>query len=196
MRRVVQESVSFLYADHGDAWIGEDAPVEITRATEPASVGESHVQEYTCGSRAGVVLRLGTIIGDDPLHPVPAAVAAARAAIGLGSPDGWAHVVHTDDLGPAVLAALYGAERCLQRRRRAGASLRAGGRLLRRRRTREHRLRRTADAQGRMGGPASSRSRARCGSAPSTSPRRPAGPRSERKFDSAWFEGLPSRQAV
>jgi nucleoside-diphosphate-sugar epimerase len=27
-------------------------------------------------------------------------------AIGVGSPDGWAHVVHTDDLGHAVLAAL------------------------------------------------------------------------------------------
>lgn len=106
VRRVVQESVSYLYADQGDAWIGEDAPVEITAATEPASVGESHVQDYTCGSRAGVVLRFGTIVGDDPLTRLRLRAVARGQAIGVGSPDGWVHLVHTDDLGPAVLAAL------------------------------------------------------------------------------------------
>ena len=67
VRRVVQESVSFVYADQGDEWIDEDAPLTITRATEPVSVGESHVQEVVCGSRVGVVLRFGTILGDDPM---------------------------------------------------------------------------------------------------------------------------------
>ena len=106
VRRVVQESVSFLYADQGDSWIGEDAPVDITSATEPASVGESHVQDYTCGSRVGVVLRFGTIVGDDPLTRLQLRAVRRGQPIGLGSPDGWAHLVHTDDLGPAVLAAL------------------------------------------------------------------------------------------
>jgi nucleoside-diphosphate-sugar epimerase len=106
VRRVVQESVSFLYADQGDGWVHEDSPVEITRATEPASVGECHVQEYTCGSRAGVVLRFGTIVGDDPTTRFQLRAVQQGHAIGLGSPDGWAHVVHTDDLGPAVLGAL------------------------------------------------------------------------------------------
>ena len=106
VRRLVQESVSFLYADQGDEWIDEHSPVEITRATEPASVGESHVQDYSCDSRAGVVLRLGTIIGDDPLTRFQLRSLRLGQPIGLGSPDGWAHVVHTDDLGPAVLAAL------------------------------------------------------------------------------------------
>lgn len=106
VRRVVQESVSFLYADQGDAWVREDSPLEITRATEPASVGESHVQDYACESRAGVVLRLGTIIGDDPMTRFQIRSLRHGRPIGLGSPDGWAHVVHTDDLGPAVAAAL------------------------------------------------------------------------------------------
>ena len=39
VRRVVQESVSFLYADHGDAWITESDSIEITPATEPSAVG-------------------------------------------------------------------------------------------------------------------------------------------------------------
>ncbi len=107
VRRVVQESVSSVYADQGDAWIGEGSPVEITPATEPASVGESHVQGYTCGSRAGVVLRFGTIVGDDPRTRSQLRAVQRGHAIGLGSPDGWAHVVHTEDLGPAVLAALH-----------------------------------------------------------------------------------------
>jgi nucleoside-diphosphate-sugar epimerase len=107
VRRVVQESVSYLYADQGDAWIGEDAPVDITAATEPASVGESHVQDYSCGSRVGVVLRFGTIVGDDPLTRLRLRAVTRGQAIGVGSPDGWVHLVHTDDLGPAVLAALH-----------------------------------------------------------------------------------------
>lgn len=63
VRRVVQESVSFLYADQGDEWVTELSPVEITSMTEPAAVGESLVQDYACGSRVGVVLRFGNIIG-------------------------------------------------------------------------------------------------------------------------------------
>ena len=106
VRRVVQESVSFLYADQGDVWVREDAPLEITRATEPASVGESHVQDYSCGSRTGIVLRLGTIVGDDPMTRFQLRAVRHGQPIGLGSPEGWAHVVHTDDLGPAVTSAL------------------------------------------------------------------------------------------
>ena len=146
VRRVVQESVSFLYADQGDAWIGEGSPLEITSATEPASVGESHVQDYTCDSRVGVVLRFGTIVGDDPLTRLHLRAAQRGMAIGIGSPDGWAHVVHTDDLGPAVLAALHVPEWHLQRRCGARATRRAGGRLLGGRRQRQQRLRRPVPA--------------------------------------------------
>src|SRR5213075_1020660 len=46
VRRVVQQSVSWLYADHGDAWITEQDPIEITPATEPPAVGESHVLDF------------------------------------------------------------------------------------------------------------------------------------------------------
>lgn len=106
VRRVIQESVSFLYADKGEDWIDEDAPLDITRATEPASVGESLVQEYRCESRVGVVLRLGTIVGDDPLTRFQVRLRRQGRPTGLGTPEGWAHVVHTDDLGSAVLAAL------------------------------------------------------------------------------------------
>jgi nucleoside-diphosphate-sugar epimerase len=106
VRRVLQESVSFLYADQGDEWIDEDSPVAITRATEPASVAESHVQDYACGSRAGVVLRFGSIIADDPITRFQLRTLRRGHPIGVGSPEGWAHVVHGDDLAGSVIAAL------------------------------------------------------------------------------------------
>ena len=107
VRRVVQESVSFLYADQGDDWITELSPVEITRMTEPAAVGESHVQDYSCDSRVGVVLRFGTIVGDDGQTRYWLRSAGNGRRIGIGHPSDWAHLIHTDDLGGAVLAALH-----------------------------------------------------------------------------------------
>lgn len=106
VRRVVQESVSYLYADAGDDWIDERSSLGINRATEPACVGESLVQDYACESRTGVVLRFGTVVGDDSLTRGRLRAARNGRPIGLGAPDGWAHVVHTDDIGSAVVAAL------------------------------------------------------------------------------------------
>lgn len=107
VRRVVQESLSVLYADQGDDWITEQSPVDITPMTEPAAVGESHVQDYSCGSRVGVVLRFGSIVGDDPQTRFWLRTAAAGRPVGIGHPADWAHVIHTDDLGGAVLCAMH-----------------------------------------------------------------------------------------
>ena len=107
VRRIVQESVSFLYADNGDSWITEDDAVEITPVTEPVAVGESHVQDYAGGFRSGVVLRFGSIIGDDPQTRFWLRAAGSGRPVGIGRPDQWSHLIHTDDLGGAVLAALH-----------------------------------------------------------------------------------------
>ncbi len=106
VRRLIQESVSFLYADQGDEWVTEDSPIDITRATEPASVAEAQVQEYLCDSRTGVVLRFGLVVGDDPMTRYLLRTAAQGRRIGLGDPEGWLHPLHTDDVGAAVVGAL------------------------------------------------------------------------------------------
>ncbi len=106
VRRIVQESISFLYADHGDDWVTEASPLDITPATEPSTVAEAQVQEYRCDSRVGVVLRFGLIVGDDAMTRWQLRSAARGRPIGMGHPEGWLHPVHTDDLGPAVVAAL------------------------------------------------------------------------------------------
>ena len=107
VRRLVQESVSFVYADHGEDWVTERDPIEITHATEPLAVAESHVQDYATGPRVGVVLRLGTVVGDDRLTKFQLHAVRHGRPVGIGRPEAWAHLVHTDDLGPAVLAALH-----------------------------------------------------------------------------------------
>lgn len=106
VRRVVQESVSFIYADNGEEWVTEQSPVAINRATEPLSIAESQVQSFACDSRQGVVLRFGIIVGDDPMTRWYLHSAARGLPIGIGSPTSWGHVVHPDDLGSAVVGAL------------------------------------------------------------------------------------------
>jgi nucleoside-diphosphate-sugar epimerase len=106
VRRLVHESVSFQYADQGDGWISEHSPLEITSATEPASVAESYVQAYSCESRVAVVLRFGTVLGDHPRGGAERGRTSHRGQVRLGAPGAWVHVVHRGDVGPAVLAAL------------------------------------------------------------------------------------------
>lgn len=110
VHRLVQESASFVYADGGDSWITERDPIDITPATEPIAVGESHVQEYAgaplFAGRAGVLLRFGSIVGDDAQTRFWLKAAATGRPVGIGRPDQWSHLIHTDDLGSAVLAAL------------------------------------------------------------------------------------------
>ena len=106
VRRVVQHSFSFLYADQGDDWVTEESPLCVTTATEPASVGELVVQDYASSCRTGVVLRMGSVVGDSSFTRRSLRAAARGRPIGTGSADGWAHVIHSDDVGPAVAAAL------------------------------------------------------------------------------------------
>lgn len=107
VRRIVQESISLVYADQGDDWIDEQSPLGITCATEPACVAESLVQEWAGDLHQGVVLRFGALIGDDAMTRFQLRGAARGRPVGLGSPTGWVHPLHTDDVGSAVLAALH-----------------------------------------------------------------------------------------
>lgn len=106
VRRVVQHSFSFLYADQGDDWVTEESPLCVTTATEPASVGELVVQDYASSCRTGVVLRLGLVVGDSAFTRWSLRAAARGRPIGSGAADGYAHLIHSDDVGPAVVAAL------------------------------------------------------------------------------------------
>lgn len=100
--RVVQESITFQYADGGDAWIDEDAPIE-------GRVYASVIEAERNARRAtdAVVLRFGAFYDADS-HTTRDMIRVARLGrFGLpGAPDAYASFVATDDAAAAVVAAL------------------------------------------------------------------------------------------
>ena len=106
VQRIVQESASALYADAGEEWIDERSPITVNRAVEPAVLAEANAQDFGGATRDWVVLRFGAIVGDDAFTAWRLARAGTGHAIGFGDPRGWTHLVHSDDVGSAVLASL------------------------------------------------------------------------------------------
>jgi nucleoside-diphosphate-sugar epimerase len=104
-RRLVQESLAFVYADGGDAWLDEDAPVAGAGPTSTALTAEDNAAELFDGDV--VVLRFGLFIGPDS-HLTRANVEDARAGISpsLGRRDAYRPTVWLDDAAAAVAAAL------------------------------------------------------------------------------------------
>jgi nucleoside-diphosphate-sugar epimerase len=106
VKRLIQESVSYLYADGGDNWISETSPVAVNAATEPVILAETAAEDFRDAGHDSVILRFGSIVGDDGLTRWRLRRARAGRPIGLGDPTGWTHVVHVDDIGSAVVAGL------------------------------------------------------------------------------------------
>lgn len=106
VRRLVQESISSLYADGGDEWITEASPLAVTRAVEPAAVAESNATEFDTPWRAAVLLRFGQFVGEDAMTRWRLTQARSGHPVDMGDPDGWTHVVHPEDAGSAVSASL------------------------------------------------------------------------------------------
>jgi nucleoside-diphosphate-sugar epimerase len=107
VRRLVQESVSFVVR-RPRRGLGHRAGPDRHHARDRAG-GRRRVARAGLrdGPRVGVVLRLGTVVGDDRLTEFQLHAVRHGRPVGIGRPDAWSHLVHTDDLGPAVLAALH-----------------------------------------------------------------------------------------
>jgi len=106
VERFVQESLSFLYADQGDEIITEEFPIDVTRAAEPVVLAETNAARFASEGRSSAVLRFGLIAGNDGNSRLKLKRAATEKPIGMGPRDGWCHVIHPDDLGDAVAAAI------------------------------------------------------------------------------------------
>ncbi len=106
VRMLVQESVSFMYADAADSWITEESTVAVTRATDPAAVAEANASRFGDAARTAVILRFGLLVGQDPISRWRLARARAGRPVTVGDPSGWAHLLHPSDAGTAVAAAL------------------------------------------------------------------------------------------
>jgi UDP-glucose 4-epimerase len=109
-RRLVQESVCFVYADGGDRWLDEDAPLEPVGPPAAALDAERNARDGFGGD--AVVLRFGALIGPDSDQSV-AHLANARRGFALwpGRDDAYVPTLWLDDAGAAIAAAATGAPR-------------------------------------------------------------------------------------
>jgi UDP-glucose 4-epimerase len=105
VRRLVQESIAFVYADGADAWLDEDAPVIGGGVTTTALTAERNACDLFAGDT--VVLRFGLFMGPDSGFTL-AALEAARggASSAVGPPEAYRPMIWLDDATAAIAAAL------------------------------------------------------------------------------------------
>lgn len=103
--RLIQESLAFLYADGGNAWIDESAPIEARGTTATAPVAEANATELFAGD--SVVLRFGLFIGPES-SLTRSDLEAARAGISptLGPRDAYMPTLWLEDAAAAVAHSL------------------------------------------------------------------------------------------
>jgi nucleoside-diphosphate-sugar epimerase len=105
--RLIQESVSMLYPDRGDAWIDEGtAPARFF--TSMGNIGaEASASRFAETGGDALVLRFGWFIGPGARHSEQfLALARWRLGVSLGSPHGFVSSIHLDDAARAVVTAL------------------------------------------------------------------------------------------
>jgi nucleoside-diphosphate-sugar epimerase len=105
VQRLVQESIAFVYADGGDAWLDEDSPAVGGGVTTTALTAERNARELFEGDT--VVLRFGLFMGPDSGSTL-AALEAARggASVAVGPPGAYRPTLWLDDAAAAIAAAV------------------------------------------------------------------------------------------
>ncbi|MBV9413201.1 MAG: NAD(P)-dependent oxidoreductase [Acidimicrobiia bacterium] len=105
--RYIQESICFIYADHGDEWIDEDAPLDAPKIGTSIVEAEQQAHRFTKTGGVGVVLRFGGFYAPDSGQSQDfVRMARNHLAPMLGSKGGYMPMINADDLGTAVVAAL------------------------------------------------------------------------------------------
>ncbi len=104
--RLVQESIAFVYADAGDAWLDEGAPVTGGGTTTTALDAETNATHLFAGDT--VILRFGMFIGPDSHLSRANVDDAARRGISpsVGRRDAYQPTLWLDDAGTAVASAV------------------------------------------------------------------------------------------
>lgn len=104
VRTVVQEGISFVYADGGSTLLAEGAPLRPTGVT--ASSVTAHANVAALADRTVVRLRIGTLLGTDAMTAALLAAARRGAPLILGSRSDWTTAIHPSDAAAAAVAAL------------------------------------------------------------------------------------------
>jgi nucleoside-diphosphate-sugar epimerase len=104
----VQESLAFMYSDHGAEWIdASTTPLAATAFSGALEVAEANVERFRAHGGRGIVLRFGRFYAPDS-DQAAATVRTARRGLllDLGPSDSYAPLIDADDVASAVVAAL------------------------------------------------------------------------------------------
>jgi len=166
----VQESIAFLYGDHGDEWLdAASTPIGDNRFAEPVRAAESEAKRFGDSGGRSVVLRFGLFLAPDSEQMLAMARSARRGiSVYPGNADGFLPSIHA---------------RCGERR---GCRAHRADRHVRRGRRRAASPRRAASGAGLGGRSAPARSDARA----------EGGGRAARRFSAGVEPALPRGDVV
>ena len=105
----VQESITFIYADGGDEWLDESAPVKIAwRAALDSTIEmEREAERFNADARRAVILRFGLFYAPYAQSTLDSVRMMRRRMFGvIGRGDNYFSSIHVDDAAAAIVAAL------------------------------------------------------------------------------------------
>jgi nucleoside-diphosphate-sugar epimerase len=107
VKRLVQESITFMYPDRAEEWIGETVALEAPPIGQSVTVAEANAARFTNEGGTGVVLRFGLFYGPGSNHTDQFLMAARRHVGPVAGPGrAFQSSIHLADAGTAVVAAL------------------------------------------------------------------------------------------
>jgi nucleoside-diphosphate-sugar epimerase len=107
VKRVVQESITFMYPDRGSNWIDESVPLDAPLLGRAVVVAEENNARFTREGGTGVVLRFGLFYGPGSEHTDQFLMAAKRHVGPVAGPGrAYQSSIHLEDAAAAVVAAL------------------------------------------------------------------------------------------
>ena len=104
--RLVQEAITFVYADGGNEWITERHPVRPNAFTESSVAAAENAMNFADAYRFAVVLRFGRLYGDEPGTRAQLDRVRADKPVVIGDPSGYLSPITVDDAAGAVVASL------------------------------------------------------------------------------------------
>ena len=106
--KLIQESVSMIYQDHGDQWIDESWPTDDFPMAQSNLAAEASANRFTKSGGSGVILRLGWFYGPGAKHSEEFLELARKwgICVMMGGAKTYVSSINVLDGGRAVAAAL------------------------------------------------------------------------------------------
>ena len=104
--RFIQEAITFVYADGGQDWITEQAPLAPTAFSRSSLVASDNAMGFADQYRFAVVLRFGAFYGADANTRGQLDRVRRGKPVLFGEPAGFVSPITVDDAAGAVVAAL------------------------------------------------------------------------------------------